>query len=361
MNVLAKKRGQRKEEEVKDLILYDLISVIIFISHFFFRSQPNLKFKFIFISQSVAFGADELESTLSFHHKLPVSGAKKIQNKFFFGIVTSKDAKDRRSFSWNSWLKNAVKRGHYYAMTSYEEKLENYATIKVDNSFYDPYLDLNKTNNTKFFLGNKDRAFKRLSCLQYFIDNTDAKYAFVTCDDVIIQTKRLDWLMQQLDKDINDTSTDIYIWGDCNSYNGVMWLQGGVGYIFTRAAARACLMHKVRWMKEFKRADDLDFGLMLNYINFPIQKTETPYFIGHGLVAIPNSIQQAKKCPNMVHSNTTCGLGLNSLSDVVGIHENNQKKRDSGMKKIQKLQKISNNFYWYNRKYTSYICYKPPK
>ena len=344
-----------------DLAVYDAIVFFTIIIRFFLQCSPIFYYKWTFQSKLYGYETEVLQQATPHYSQAPVPKAKPIKNKFFFGIVTNKDAKDRRDFAWNAWLRDAVERGHDYAMTAHEDKLNNYTTIKVDTSYYDPYSDINKVNDTKFFLENKDRAFRRLSCLQYFLDNTDAKYALVSCDDIILQTERLDWLIEQLDKDINDTETDIYIWGDCVSYQDVMWLQGGIGYIFTRAAARACLMNKVRWMKEFKRADDLDFGLMLNYINFPIQKTETPYFIAHGLLRIPTSINNAQRCPNKVHSNTTCGLGLHPLSDVIGIHENNQKKRDNGMKLIRKLQGLSEHFYWYNIKYTTYICYKPPK
>ena len=284
-----------------------------------------------------------------------------IKGKIFFGFITSPGSTERREYLWKAWLKDAVEKYHYsYAFILKEQLENNYVAIPTDDSYYDPTPESKGARDPAFYLANKERGFKRLTMMKYFIEHTDAKYLMVTGDDVIFQVERLEWLMEQFDKDINDTETDIRIWGECVSFQDKQWLQGGVGFAMTRAAARECLKYKEKWMKYIHIADDLDFTEMLKYIGFPIEETETPFFIGHGLPILRNNALQLKICPqNIINSKSKlCGTGLHPISKVIAYHENNNQNRVRKMEIIRNLQnnEHSDKIFWYNVRYSSFIC-----
>ena len=336
------------------------------------------------------------------------------KNKMFFGIVTVNSSYERRKFTWEKWLKDAYSQKHFYAFAS-DSQCEDFNTILTNNfsidfnmikhqvsfdsdDYYDEYdiefaddyppLDisyendsnsdefdfinetayqqfLNKSreleiaNKMKFLHENVDRAFKRLTLLDYFLKNTTAKYALISTDDIIIQTDRLEWFIKELDKKVLDSEKEVRVYGDCHSFEYSEWLQGGIGYIFTRAAASLCLEKKEQWMEGFSQADDVEFTRLLQLIGVPMKDTEVSYLIGHTIENIPISQEFAEECPNLaVYLEDKCGRGLHPLSDVIGYHQNDENGRESNMQSIRSLQKESDHFYWYNKGFSTRVCYK---
>lgn len=127
---------------------------------------------------------------------------------------------------------------------------------------------------------NRDRGAKRVSACKYFYENTTFDYVWVGADDVYYDVDAIDPMIRELDMKYN-TEYDVAMMGHNVDFGHTVFLQGGSGWILTRAGAKAAAEYGYKWVKNLPGCDDMwstQFrpALKLNYSDMTC-----PYMYGH--------------------------------------------------------------------------------
>lgn len=270
--------------------------------------------------------------------------------KFFFGILTTDPDKKRREIIYNEWVKVAIEHGHE-AFFIADTQLTDVPFITKNRSLYHGRLQYN---------GNIDRAVKRVTAAQYFIEHSSLSFLWIMTDDVFTQVNSIDRFPELLNS-LYPTGSD-KILGDCESYQRSTntWLQGGIGYIFTRVAAAKFSMLGEKWIHEVFREDDLEFAKYLKYIRKLPPDCAAPFIPGHNfhtLVTTDISEIAISQCPNNTYLNH-CGMGVNSIDLIFAMHSSSHEDSRLQWNNLQKLKETGEKIFFYNNFATFYICHK---
>lgn len=291
-------------------------------------------------------------------------------NKFCFIIITSDNevSRQRQKDQSNSWTNEIAKRGHtvkYIAEIAKENRvLPSECYISPDKNLYQ-YGKNNTSKHSKTLLkGNIDRAIKRITACQYFLRETNDAFLWIMTDDVYVDVNKLDKVTRSYAKKYN-TKKEIKVFGNCvyikkskKSYS-FAYLQGGVGYIFSRAAAKLAVENGPKWIESIKREDDFDFNVLLDMMNISIR--ETAFSIGTGNIfthdIYPGFENNISKCAGNEYLEQ-CNSGLNPLADIVAVHSDNTEKTKAWIKIISELSSKSDRYYWWQNGTFPTICKK---
>lgn len=271
----------------------------------------------------------------------------------FFGIITHKGAAVRQKTVYDVWLKRLKPLGYDFVFCS-DEKLDDYPSIKANREFYiegDVFYEGKKRN----WRANLNREMKRLSVAEYFIKHTNDDFVFITCDDVFLDTDKLnDWAFKL--NMLYGTNSTIVL-GDCiyQKRKDYLFLQGGSGYLLSRKAAEKFLEFGKYWVSTSETADDVEFSRFIDHIGLPFRKTASPYMFGHPISDF--NISRLKKCPPNSAWNKECDVGLFPLSEVLIIHNSNIEEGYKSIMALKKYQEISDRLSWYRENYYVIICF----
>ena len=187
---------------------------------------------------------------------------RNLTNTIFFGIVTVPNS-NRQQLMYDYWYERANKEaGHEVAFICKQGK-KSYAK---GGKYLPPYEDYyNFHINKNYKVADKDRAIKRVFAARYFLENTTHSWYWSMTDDVSVDVDGLEMIIEELNQKY-DTEKDYVLKGQCMYYEKEFYLQGGTGYIMSRAAARQLIEYGPRWIANMNYYDDLkikDFRIFL--------------------------------------------------------------------------------------------------
>ena len=270
---------------------------------------------------------------------------------FFFGIITTDNSSNRQKHIFDFWISKAIQLGYDYVFMTDNKISGDYKYAKI----YDSVKSLKTSSYQRSSDINREQ--KRISVAKYFLEETKASFCFNPTDDVIVDTNKLYQLGIMLTMRF-DTEKDIAFLGDCESFDKTIYIQGGTGYLMTRAGAREFLKNAEKWLIEAKHFDDLELEKMFRFMNLSSYDAMSPYFIGHPLVNFSDSnfdLKQIEYCPEYWEPN--CGQGIHNFNELIMIHESNISKHKIIKKNYELIQQDTQHRYGFYLKYpAAYLC-----
>ena len=274
--------------------------------------------------------------------------------KLFFGLVTIEEAIPRRNLSYNVWIKNILNLGHDYLFCTQEPIEPIYKWVKLKNWALNPP----PKNPTKKFLANRDRENKRLTLANYFLKETTADFFINPTDDVFVDYERINNLAMELGNKY-DSEKDFILLGNCIAKGPFSFVQGGSGYIMTRAMARQFVIFSERWLKEAIGPDDFEMSRFMSYLNQIPCNATCPYMCGHNLGDLINKNIDLRKlpvCPSYYES--VCMQGVNKIEDLYIIHPLHSSLQSGFLVWTNFKNMIhdkDHHYGWYNT-FTTHVC-----
>lgn len=225
----------------------------------------------------------------------------------------------RQVVSYEGNLKYINEKTRHSAMfiTKKGENKNNYPIIE-------PHEELDKLS-VSFFKkdGNKDRAVKRISACKYFIENTSYDYLWVGTDDLFFDIEAIDPMLADLNSKF-DTSRDIVLKGHNIQIKEVFFLQGGSGWIVSRAGALAISEVGKKWIKNIKLNDDMEVHNLRKMLKLSISDLTCHYMYGHDFnqnVSYGFWKYEVPQCPKtLVQTEMHPHNILYPLRELVGFH-----------------------------------------
>ena len=269
--------------------------------------------------------------------------------KLFFGIMTMDNAEFKQKHSYDVWVKNILDLGHDYVFLTDNRTDGPYKYFKIHESI----MKMTTKRNP-----NTNREMKRLAIAKYFIENTSADFLFNTCDDVLVDYNRINRLGKILASRY-DTYNNIAYLGNCFcAPKKNIYIQGGSGFIMTRAGAVEFLKYSERWLRESRREDDVELNRMFKYMNMTSANATSPYFSGH----VPEPMQKMilnlstlPVCPN--HWESNCEQGVHRMKDLYLIHNSNISQHDTIWTNFQNiLHDKTRQYGWYGIWPFGHLC-----
>ena len=319
--------------------------------HFFFLPQFYLFYNFLFdckFDENVFYPAYKTVYYTNYT-------AKGLDNytspKLLFGMITTDDAYSRRDQVYQSWVSKAVELGHEYIFITDNEIGGNYKYSPLDVDIKS--LQTNKIQHP----ANINREQKRFAVARYFIQHSTASFCFNTCDDVMLDIEKINKFGALLSQRF-DTEKDIAFIGNCEPAGKAPYIQGGSGFIMTRAAAREFLRVASTWIAQTRGPDDVELERMLNLINLSSYHAMSPYFVGHPFIPLGNQTFDLNKIPECpIAWENKCGQGVHRFDDIVLIHESDISKHRTIWRNYLTIKNDNESIYgWYDIWPTAYAC-----
>lgn len=259
--------------------------------------------------------------------------------KLFFGIVTMERSSDRRTMMMNAWINEIVKKGHDYGFCTENPIEEDVKWIPLKNWMKYP----------RKYDDNIDRENKRITMAEYFLKNTTADFYVNPCDDVFVDSSRVDELAEKLGRKY-DTDNDLVFLGNCLRHNNHLetFLQGGSGYILTRKMAEKFVELSAQWINDTRSYDDLEVNKFLNYLNQTPKDAAAPYMAGFGFPMLDYgdfNFDNLKTCPDF--HDDLCGTGVIRIEDVYIVHPNSWRPPVSMWNNFRKMLLDKKHHYGY--------------
>jgi hypothetical protein len=171
--------------------------------------------------------------------------------------------------------------------------------------------------------------------LSFFLHERTHRWFFRGTDDTIMNFRRLPSYLQELESAF-DPLKDRILRGDCVIYNNSpVYIQGGAGWLCSRAAARLIFGHLRTFLAMWSVAEDTTFGPFLDVIGIGVRNSCSGAFMGHGPAAMLVAVSGAMRpntvtCPPRNRSNVPIPRPLERLRDLFVFH-----KKDNVGKKLQ--------------------------
>ena len=326
--------------------------MLIFLQIFLFTSiqyGPH-----VFLTNLTQKQADKLDLPSTFHNL-------KSRPTFFFGFISMKNS-PRRSYIFEKWVKQTVLHGHTYAFCADQKFDEPYNWVQTSNLGLS--ISINRNQNI-------NRMYKRLSLANYFLHSTSATFAVICTDDVLADPERIETLVIELASKY-DTNKDLMVKGNCMYINSSkeLYIQGGTGFIISRAFARRFLEIAPQWIKITNKPDDILIENALHHMGLSSCNASSPYMIGHEIRKLQErkqnpviNISQLPDCPNFYDDK--CGQGVFPIEKSVFIHPETINKNsnqemaqfyDEVWDEYQSLVNSKIKVGWYNIWPTNHIC-----
>ena len=279
-------------------------------------------------------------------------------NGIFFGVLTTPNC-SRQQVAYDLWMKQvSMMYPHSVAFI-------------CDEGPYIPGVKYIKKNQSEWNLvfghkngweADKDRAMKRYIGARYFLEHTNLKWYWCASDDNIIDYDKIDAMAYDLDTTY-DTENDYVYKGHC-IYNYIRYrtyLQGGIGYLYSRKAARKFVRMGMEYIKDTCDMDDIFFDRYIGDFHLGHRNISTRYMFGHGYELNFYNLSYfdtVPTCPNeTARPNTACyGNDLYPLKDLVGFHESNVKNGLVHFKLLKKAGNLCKDLYYYFDILHLYVC-----
>lgn len=241
------------------------------------------------------------------------------------------------------------------------KNVHNYSIVKPHSDLMElTYVEGKKDEN-------RDRAAKRVSACKYFIENTTFDYVWVGTDDLYFDVDAIEIMLRNLDKQYN-TERDIVFKGHVVDFMGYTFLQGGSGWIVSRAGARKIVELGYDWLKNLSLPDDMATEDLRKMLNLSIPETATHYMYGHYfLKKVKYNFWRRKvdPCPaNLPKFAAWPNNTLHPLKELVGFHHyryrhpNRDLETQRTMNNFIEAKKNDPSLYMYFDPFYMYICRK---
>jgi hypothetical protein len=170
--------------------------------------------------------------------------------------------------------------------------------------------------------------------LSFFLNERSIPWFFRGTDDTIINFRRMPSFLAELESEY-DPYNDAVVRGDCVVYkDSPIYLQGGSGYLCSRAAARLIADNLNMFLSMWIMAEDTTFGPFLDALGI-VRKSCSGAFMGHGpnVMSVPSKLdpaRYARACPPLNLSRWPVPHHLARVKDILVFH-----KKDNAGKKLQ--------------------------
>ena len=270
------------------------------------------------------------------------------QGSLFVGMISIPQSDERKYITYCSWIKKMLKYSRHSAIfISEDDPNSTFANMTI------PPLNLSFPEKAPNIQPDINRAVKRITGMKYFLEQTNHEWYLSATDDVYIDFDGIDLMLEELEKEYNPL-TDYVIKGHC-FWNKYAYLQGGTGYLFSRAAAKQFYENgAIDWIKSIEEPDDMATRLMFKYLSLSISSSACPYMFGIGFtsdqhVESPHFYRYIhKKCPKNNTGDGECRGGIFPLSKLYILHVAPYSDKVNIMNNFIKARNKYNDIYFYH-------------
>ena len=307
--------------------------LVLFLSAFVFLQFPSFQSNLIYL-EYITF-------------RKPVYPYKN-QGRAFIGMTTMVKDKHRHILSNETWMYKFTRFSKHrvlYVMENHTQSLFSHISV-------DP-IPFTFIENPKARKRDRNIALKRITALKYFIEQTNYEWFLSSCDDLYINLEGFNQMLADLEQKYNPRK-DIVLKGQIVERLNKSYLQGGTGYLFSRAAAIKFLPFATEWLNHIYREDDYHSWEIIKDLGLSPDDTLTPYMFGSDLKALfnfTNILKKQENCKNRGNIHQVSNKGyypLNKLSVIHGSSPNDDKQLV--MNNIRRAVHLRNDLYFYNGK-----------
>lgn len=181
--------------------------------------------------------------------------------RVFIGVITIPNS-TRRYKPWTEWMYRLNMQNFHKAMFIEDPQ----------NDYKDYYLQTNQSlMRLRRKLGtpqeDRDRAAKRVTGAQYMLKHNEFDWYWSLTDDVMVDTAAMDNYIAELSR-VYDPKKDFVVRGQYIYRHKMEYLQGGSGYIFSRAA-----------VEKFVEKEKTGFSMSLNVMTAKLGISSVPLII----------------------------------------------------------------------------------
>jgi hypothetical protein len=163
--------------------------------------------------------------------------------------------------------------------------------------------------------------------LSYFLHERKEPWYYRGTDDTFVNLPRLPEFLAELNREFNPIR-EVVLRGDCIYHRGVLFLQGGAGFLCSRAAARV-ISNVSRYLEMWTGYEDLTMGPFLDSVGIGTRNCCSPAFMGHGPNVI--NVRTPAKCPVRNLTRLPVPHHNEPLRNVIFFH-----KKDVSGKKLER-------------------------
>ena len=201
-----------------------------------------------------------------------ISKSLKLINKVFIAVMTKSSFKNEIIYYKNLLFKEFLKQPYADNILFFGDD----PIVFPEKDF--PYVPVNPNGDlSRHFLCSKLKA-----ALQHFLFQTDAAWFVRVCGDTYINMRTFPQFLLELNQSFNPFK-DTVIQGACLGKEGLVYIQGGSGFVFSRKAAFD-LYNDWAWMDERCVEFSNDDRILSNYIqkiNISFYDATSRWFLGH--------------------------------------------------------------------------------
>jgi hypothetical protein len=191
--------------------------------------------------------------------------------------------------------------------------------------------------------------------LAFFLGERAQPWFFRGTDDTMLNFRRLPSFIAELEARF-DPATDPVVRGDCVVYNrSPVYLQGGAGFLASRAAAALMARGLDRFLAAWTTAEDTTFGPFLDAIGIGVYNCCSGAFMGHGPASMDvraelDPAQYARTCPVRDMGRRPVPWHLAPLRDLLVYHkkDNPGRKLQVAVKRADMIFNAHQSLRWYS-------------
>jgi hypothetical protein len=188
------------------------------------------------------------------------------------------------------------------------------------------WLDLIRLKKPTLSRKSQEMTAMDFFSLNFFLSDRTQPWFYRGTDDTIFNFRRLPSFISELEE-IYDPQTEFVVRGDCVVYNnGPVYLQGGSGFLCSRAAAKLIVKNLDRFLEMWTMAEDTTFGRFLDEIGIGVRNSCSGAFMGHGPISLTvrtnsNPTRFMKTCPPQNLSRIPIPRHLDKMKDLLVYHK----------------------------------------
>jgi hypothetical protein len=188
------------------------------------------------------------------------------------------------------------------------------------------WIDLIRSQSPSLSRKSQEMTAMDFFSLDFFLRERDQPWFYRGTDDTIFNFRRLPSFISELEKEY-DPLTDRIVRGDCVIYKkSPIYLQGGSGFLCSRAAARLIASYLDLFLEMWTMAEDTTFGPFLDVIGIGVRNSCSGAFMGHGAATLSIRTKNDPKrvmtpCPPMNLSRWPIPRHLEKLMDLLVYHK----------------------------------------
>jgi hypothetical protein len=157
--------------------------------------------------------------------------------------------------------------------------------------------------------------------LSYFLEKRREPWFFRAIDDTVINLRRVRSFLNGLNAEF-DGRRDVIVRGNCVVFQGIIYIQGGSGFVCSRAAARL-LNNVTRFLAQWRIAEDTTMGPFLDSLGIGARNCCSGAFMGHGS-GRHSELPSVKQCPGHDWARAPLPRIVEPVRDLLSYHRPNQ-------------------------------------